>query len=118
MVVRSVLVRASTQQHSADKRSSSFARMGKQAIRIAFDFPQQSRANIRTDPVESNGGYVWSGNFSPEEFGFYELRPAHTYVSSDMARTELAMRLILNGQAMFVGMVPLDNAYTPRQRPR
>jgi hypothetical protein len=76
-----------------------------------FIFPNNHGRIFGPDAVETDDGYVWSGAFSTEEFGFYRLLPAHTYVSSDMARTALAMRLILTGQATFVGMVPLHNAY-------
>ena len=64
------------------------------------------------DPVETSTGYVWSGAFSTEQFAFVRgLQPGHTYVSSTMARTALATRLVLSGRATYGGMVPLDNAY-------
>ncbi|TPG28200.1 hypothetical protein EAH80_28205 [Mycobacterium hodleri] len=63
------------------------------------------------DPVETSTGYVWSASFSTEDFGTYDSHPAHLYVSSDMARTALATKLVLSGRATVVGMVPLDNAY-------
>lgn len=63
------------------------------------------------DPVETSSGYVWTGAFSRETLVFDNFLPGHAYVSSDVARTALATQLILSGQATFVGMVPLDNAY-------
>ena len=76
-----------------------------------FVFPNDHGRIFGPDPVQTSTGYVWSGAFSTEAFGVYNFLPVHAYVSSDMARTALAMRLILSGQATFVGMVPLDNAY-------
>jgi PE family len=63
------------------------------------------------DPMETSAGYVWTGSFSTEEFAIYDSLPAHAYVSSNTARTALAMRLIMSGQATYGGMVPLDNSY-------
>jgi hypothetical protein len=63
------------------------------------------------DPVQTSTGYVWSGAFSTEQLGLYNGLPTHTYVSSSMARTALAMRLILSGQATYGGLVNLDNSY-------
>ena len=60
--------------------------------------------------METSTGYVWSGAFSTEALTIYDFLPAHAYVSSESARTALAMHLILSGQATYVGMVPLDNA--------
>ena len=76
-----------------------------------FIFPNDHGRIFGPDPVQTSSGYVWSGAFSSEQFGLYNLLPAHTYVSSNMARTALATRLILSGQATLVGMVPMDNAY-------
>ncbi len=76
-----------------------------------FVLPNNHGRIFGPDPVETSSGYVWSGAFSTETFGLYNFLPAHTYVSSDMARTALAIRLIRSGQATFVGMVPLDNSY-------
>jgi len=76
-----------------------------------FVLPNNHGRIFGPDPVGSSMGYVWSGAFSTETLGLYNCLPTHTYVSSDMARTALAMRLILSGQATYVGMVPLDNAY-------
>jgi len=75
-----------------------------------FILPNDHGRIFGPDPVETSSGYVWSGAFSTEQLGIYNLLPTHTYVSSDMARAALAMRLILSGQATFVAMVPLDNA--------
>jgi hypothetical protein len=75
-----------------------------------FLFPDDHGRMFGPAPVETSTGYVWSGSFSSETLGFSGL-PGHIYVSSDLARTALAMRLIASGQATFVGMVPLDNAY-------
>ncbi|CAN5672065.1 hypothetical protein BH09ACT8_BH09ACT8_39720 [soil metagenome] len=76
-----------------------------------FLFPNDHGRIFGPDPVQTSTGYVWSGAFSTETLGFYNFLPVHAYVSSDLARTALAMRLILSGQATFVGMVPLDNSY-------
>lgn len=63
-------------------------------------------------PVATSGGYVWSGAFSQEEWGTYRGRPAHLYVSSNVAREALAGRLVASGRATSAGHVALDNAYT------
>ena len=76
-----------------------------------FVLPNDHGRFFGPDPVETSTGYVWSGAFSTETLTIYNFLPAHAYVSSDMARTALAMQLILSGKATFVGMVPLDNAY-------
>ena len=76
-----------------------------------FVLPNDHGRFFGPDPVETSTGYVWSGAFSTETLGIYNFLPAHTYVSSDMARAALATQLIRSGQATFVGMVPLDNAY-------
>lgn len=76
-----------------------------------FLFPNDHGRIFGPDPVQTSTGYVWSGAFSTETFGVYNSLPVHAYVSSDQARTALATRLILSGQAAFVGMVALDNAY-------
>lgn len=61
-------------------------------------------------PAVSGTGYVWTGAFSTEQ-----LNPAnpftHEYVSSEIARAELARRLVASGAATVVGVVPLGNAY-------
>jgi hypothetical protein len=75
-----------------------------------FIFPNDHGRIFGPDPVETSTGYVWSGAFSTEVLSIYNFLPAHSYVSSDMARTALATRLILTGQATYVGMVPLNNA--------
>ncbi|CAN5471294.1 hypothetical protein BH09ACT7_BH09ACT7_49950 [soil metagenome] len=75
-----------------------------------FLLPNNHGRIFGPDPVETSTEYVWSGTFSRETLGFAGL-PGHIYVSSDVARAALAMRLIVSGQATFVGMVPLDNAY-------
>jgi hypothetical protein len=61
-------------------------------------------------PAESVAGYVWTVAASRELFGLNGLIPAHTLVSYNEARDELASRLVLNG-ATVVGIVPLNNAY-------
>jgi len=76
-----------------------------------FLFPNDHGRIFGPDPVQTSTGYVWSGAFSTEELGLYNGLPTHTYVSSDMARTALAMRLISSGQATYGGMVSLDNSY-------
>ncbi|MBJ7340965.1 hypothetical protein [Mycolicibacterium sp.] len=61
-------------------------------------------------PATNGTGYVWTGAFSTEQ-----LNPAnpltHEYVSSEIARAELARRLVASGRATVVGYVPLGNAY-------
>lgn len=76
-----------------------------------FLFPNNHGRIFGPDPVETAEGYVWSGAFSTEEFVIYEFLPRHAYVSSNVARNALAMRLIASGQATYGGMVPLNNAY-------
>jgi hypothetical protein len=76
-----------------------------------FLFPNDHGRIFGPDPVQTSTGYVWSGAFSTEQLGLYNGLPTHTYVSSTMARTALAMRLILSGQATYGGVVDLDNAY-------
>jgi hypothetical protein len=76
-----------------------------------FLFPNNHGRIFGPDPVETSTGYVWSGSFSTEQFVIYELLPRHAYVSSNLARNALAMRLIASGQATYGGMVPLDNSY-------
>jgi hypothetical protein len=75
-----------------------------------FIFPNDHGRIFGPDPVETSTGYVWSGAFSTEVLSIYNFLPAHSYVSSNMARTALATRLILSGQATYVGTVPLNNA--------
>lgn len=76
-----------------------------------FLFPNNHGRIFGPDPVETSTGYVWSGAFSTEEFVIYDFLPRHAYVSSNIARNALAMRLIASGQATYGGMVPLHNAY-------
>ena len=76
-----------------------------------FLFPNNHGRIFGPDPVETAEGYVWSGAFSTEEFVIYEFLPRHAYVSSNVARNALAMRLIASGQATYGGMVPLNNAF-------
>jgi hypothetical protein len=76
-----------------------------------FLFPNDHGRIFGPDPAQASTGYVWSGAFSTETLALFNFLPVHAYFSSDMARTALALRLILSGQATFVGMVRLDNAY-------
>ncbi|MEV0674658.1 hypothetical protein [Mycobacterium sp. NPDC050441] len=76
-----------------------------------FLFPNNHGRIFGPDPVETSTGYVWSGSFSTEQFVIYDLLPRHAYVSSNLARNALAMRLIASGQATYGGMVPMDNSY-------
>ncbi|KAA0094100.1 hypothetical protein CIW49_25665 [Mycolicibacterium sp. P1-18] len=75
-----------------------------------FLFPNDHGRVFGAAPAVTGTGYVWSGAFSTEQ-----LNPAnpftHEYVSSDVARAELARRLVASGAATVVGMVPLGNAY-------
>ncbi len=75
-----------------------------------FILPNDHGRIFGPDPVQTSSGYVWSGAFSTETLSIYNFLPAHSYVSSNMARTALAVRLIFSGQATYVGMVPLNNA--------
>jgi len=75
-----------------------------------FVFPNDHGRIFGPDPAETSTGFVWSGAFSTEQLGLYRGLPSHTYVSSNMARTALAMGLIFSGQATYGGMVPLDNS--------
>jgi hypothetical protein len=76
-----------------------------------FLLPNNHGRIFGPDPVETSTGYVWSGAFSTEQFVIYDLLPRHAYVSSNLARNALAMRLIASGQATYGGMVPLNNSY-------
>lgn len=76
-----------------------------------FLFPNNHGRIFGPDPVETSTGYVWSGAFSTEQFVIYDLLPRHAYVSSNLARNALAMRLIASGRATYGGMVPLNNSY-------
>lgn len=76
-----------------------------------FLFPNNHGRIFGPDPVETSAGYVWSGSFSTEQFVIYDLLPRHAYVSSNLARSALAMRLIASGRATYGGMVALDNSY-------
>ncbi|MBX7448532.1 hypothetical protein GR927_11075 [Mycolicibacterium sp. 3033] len=62
-------------------------------------------------PMATSGGYVWSGAFSQEEWGTYHGRPAHLYVSSNVAREALADKLVAAGRATSAGHIALGNAY-------
>ena len=77
----------------------------------SFLLPNDHGRIFGPDPVQTDTGYVWTGSFNSEVLGTYQSRPAHLYVSSDMARTALASRLVASGRATVVGMVSLDNAY-------
>ena len=76
-----------------------------------FLFPNDHGRMFGPAPAANGSGYVWTGAFSTEQ-----LNPAnpftHEYVSSDIARAELARRLVASGAATVVGVVPLGNAYT------
>ena len=76
-----------------------------------FVFPNDHGRIFGPDPAETATGYVWSGAFSSQQLTIFNGLPTHEYVSYDMARTALAMRLILSGRATYGGMVPLDNSY-------
>jgi len=75
-----------------------------------FLFPNDHGRVFGPAPATTGTGYVYTGAFSSET-----LNPAnpftHAYVSSDVARTELARRLVASGAATVVGYVPLGNAY-------
>jgi hypothetical protein len=76
-----------------------------------FLFPNNHGRIFGPDPVETSTGYVWSGAFSTETLVIYDFLPRHAYVSSNLARNALAMRLVASGQATYGGMVPLSNSY-------
>jgi hypothetical protein len=75
-----------------------------------FLFPNDHGRMFGPAPAADGTGYVWTGGFSTEQ-----LNPAnpftHQYVSSDIARAELARRLVASGAATVIGVVPLGNAY-------
>ncbi|MCV7420019.1 hypothetical protein H7K45_05665 [Mycobacterium yunnanensis] len=75
-----------------------------------FLFPNDHGRVFGPAPATTGTGYVYTGAFSTEQ-----LNPAnpftHEYVSSTMARDELARRLVASGAATVVGVVPLGNAY-------
>ena len=76
-----------------------------------FLLPNNHGRIFGPDPVETSAGYVWSGSFSTEQFVIYDLLPRHAYVSSNLARNALAIRLLASGRATYGGMVALDNSY-------
>lgn len=76
-----------------------------------FLFPNNHGRIFGPDPVETSAGYVWSGSFSTEQLVIYDLLPRHAYVSSNLARNALAIRLLASGRATYGGMVALDNSY-------
>lgn len=57
------------------------------------------------------GGYVWTAAASTETPGIYAGAFTHRYVSFDLARDILVIRLLLSGGATFVGVVPMNNQY-------
>lgn len=60
---------------------------------------------------EGGGGYVWTAAASTETPGIYAGALTHRYVSFDLARDILVVRLLLSGGATFVGVVPMNNQY-------
>jgi hypothetical protein len=62
-------------------------------------------------PAAAGSGYVWTIAASTETPGIYNGALTHSYVSSDLARDILVLRLLLTGQATFVGVVPMGNEY-------
>jgi hypothetical protein len=56
-------------------------------------------------------GYVWTVAASTETPGIYNGALTHSYVSYNLARDILVLRLLLTGQATFVGYVPMNNEY-------
>ncbi|MDT5150212.1 MAG: hypothetical protein QOI01_1945 [Mycobacterium sp.] len=56
-------------------------------------------------------GYLWTAAASTEVPGIYDNQFTHRYLSYDLARDMLALRLILSGQATFVGVQKMDNVY-------
>jgi hypothetical protein len=74
-----------------------------------FLLPDDHARVFGPDPVQEATGFVWTVAASRELFGLNGLIPAHTYVSYNEARDELASRLIASG-ATLVGIVPMSNA--------
>jgi hypothetical protein len=74
-----------------------------------FVLPDDHARAFGPAPEPGGTGYVWTVAASREQFGLNGLLPAHTLVSYNAARDELASRLILSG-ATLVGIVPLSNA--------
>jgi hypothetical protein len=62
------------------------------------------------DPTTQEG-YVWTVAASTETPGIYDGALTHSYVSYDLARDILVLRLLLTGQATFVGIQPMNNSY-------
>jgi hypothetical protein len=56
-------------------------------------------------------GYLWTAAASTEVPGIYDNQFTHRYLSYDLARDMLALRLILSGQATLVGVQKMDNVY-------
>lgn len=76
-----------------------------------FLLPNDHGRIFGPDPLETSSGYVWSGAFSTERFGFSRGVPGHFYVSSNEARADLVAAMIASGQATYGGLVPMENAY-------
>jgi hypothetical protein len=76
-----------------------------------FLLPNDHGRIFGPDPLESSAGYVWSGAFSTEKFGFSGGTPGHFYVSSNGARDSLAQALINSGRATYGGVVAMENAF-------
>jgi hypothetical protein len=56
-------------------------------------------------------GYLWTAAASTEVPGIYDNAFTHRYLSYDLARDMLALRLVLSGQATLVGIQKMDNVY-------
>lgn len=77
---------------------------------LLFLLPNDHGRMFGPAPIENGTGYVWTGSFSTEALGIYNGEIGHQYVSSNVARDVLILRMLLSGQATFVGVVPMENA--------
>jgi hypothetical protein len=76
-----------------------------------FVLPNDHARVFGPAPVAGEGGgYVWTAAASTEVPGVYNGAPTHRYVSFDLARDVLALRLILGG-ATLIDIVPMGNVY-------
>jgi hypothetical protein len=78
-----------------------------------FIFPNNHARAFGPAPVPAaeGSGYVWTVAASTETPSIYNGALTHSYLSSNLARDILVLRLLLTGQATFVGVVPMGNEY-------
>ncbi|MET0475339.1 MAG: hypothetical protein ABW001_11975 [Mycobacterium sp.] len=80
---------------------------------LPFFLPNDHARVFGPAPVasEDGTGYLWTAAASTEIPGIYDTALTHRYLSYDLARDMLALRLILSGQATLVGIQRMDNVY-------